>query len=117
LDVVSAESEAASRRWDLIAAQTDFQTRELALKSVLSRKMDADLAAARIEITDPLPEPGASDLPTFQEALGRAYKNRPELKQRELSIQSEGIVVRFTRNSMKPTLTLFGLFASSGLYG
>ena len=49
--------------------------------------------------------------------MERAYKNRPELKQGELSIQSEGIVVRFTRNSMKPTLTLFGLFASSGLYG
>ena len=117
LDVISSESEAASRRRDLIAAQTDFQTKELALKSVLSRKMDADLAAARIEITDTLPEPWASDLPKFQEAVERAYKNRPELKQGELSIQSEGIVVRFTRNSMKPTLTLFGLFASSGLYG
>ena len=88
-----------------------------ALKSLMSRKMDSDLAAARIETTDALPEPGASELPNFQEAVKRAYKNRPQLKQGELSIRNDDIVVRFTRNSMKPTLTLFGLFATSGLYG
>lgn len=44
-----------------------------------------------------------------------AVRNRPELRQAEGNIRNLEIARKFTRNSLKPVLGVFGLFASSGL--
>ncbi|MBI4454961.1 MAG: TolC family protein [Acidobacteria bacterium] len=117
VDLIPAESEVASRRRDLVIAQTDFQTQELALKNLFGKQMDPQLAAAPIEATDALPEPKDTDIPKLDEVLLAAMQNRPELRQAERSLVNQRTVVRFTRNSLRPTLTLFGLLASAGLAG
>jgi len=117
LDVTSAESEVAARRRDLILAETDSQTKELALKVMISKRIDSDLAAAHIETADPLPQPKDADIPRLAEALATAFKNRPELRQAERMLANQETVVRFTRSGLKPTLVAFGFFASSGLSG
>ena len=98
-------------------AQTDFQTRELALKVQFSKRVDSELAAARIETADPLPEPKDADIPRLADALALARQNRPDLRQAERSLANQDVVVRFTRSSLRPTLVAFGFFASSGLSG
>jgi outer membrane protein len=117
LDVIQAESEVASRQRDLVVAQTNFQLTEVSLKNVLSKEIDAALGSAPIETTDPLPDPKDSDIPKLTEALAAAMRNRPEIKQDEGNIQNQGIAIQYTKDLLKPTLALFGLFGSSGLFG
>ena len=117
LDVVAAEAEVAARRRDLIAAQTNQQLREVQLKNLMSKDLDAVLGAARIETTDSLPEPQASDIPGFEDALAAAMRNRPEITRAEGGIRNQQIVTQFTQNSLKPSLSIFGLLAGSSRAG
>ena len=117
LDVVSAESEVASRQRDLIVAQTNLQQAEVQIKNQLSKQMDSSLAAAPVETTDPLPDPQDSDIPNLEEALASAQRNRPEILQAEGNVLNQEVAVRFSRDSLRPTLTLFGQYRSSALYG
>jgi outer membrane protein TolC len=117
LELVTDEAEIAARQRDLISAQADLQKKEIALKDVFAKQLDSELGAARIEAADPLPEPNDSDIPDLGDALSTAMRNRPELRQAEQTVQNQGIVVRFTRSNLKPTLTAFGLLSASGLYG
>jgi outer membrane protein TolC len=116
-DLLTDETEIASRKRDLIAARTDLQTKELTLKNLIAKNLDPDFESAPIEPVDPLPEPKDSDIPSMAEALAAAMRNRPELRQAEKGIQNQEIVVRFTRNNLKPTLTAFALLSSAGLAG
>jgi len=117
LDVVSANSEVASRQRNLIVAQTNLQQAEVQLKNVLSKEMDPALAAAQVETTDPLPQPQDSDVPKLDEALAAAQQNRPELPQAEGNILNQGIAVKFSQDSLKPSLHVFGQYLSNSLYG
>lgn len=117
LDVVQAESEVASRQRDLVVAQTNLQIAEVSLKNILSKEIDAALGSAQIETVDPLPDPKDSDIPKLTEALATAMRNRPEIKQDEGNIHNQEIAIQYTKDLLKPTLTLFGLFGSSGLFG
>jgi len=107
LDVVAADAEVASRRRDLIAAQTNEQLREVALKNVMAKSLDSDLGAARIVTTDLLPEPQDADIPGQEEALAAALRNRPEIARAEGGIVNQKIVTEFTKNNLKPSLNAF----------
>ncbi len=114
LDVVASESEVASRRRDLIVAQTSEQVAELKLKNTMSRQMDASLAAAQIAASDSLPQPQDADIPGFDDALATAMRNRPELRQAQDGIQNQQVAVDYTGKKLKPTLSLFGMLTSAG---
>lgn len=117
LDVTTAESEVAARDRDRIVAQTNLQTQELNLKSVFSKEITDALGAAEIVATDPFPEPRDADIPSLQEALRQAMRNRPELPQAEGNLKDDEVAVQFTRNFLKPAFNIFGQFASAGLSG
>jgi outer membrane protein len=117
LDVTQAEAALAASRRDLVVAQTNQRIRELQLKSLISKNVDA-LADVELVTTDPLPEPrGTLDIPSYEEAVRTALHNRSELRQAQLGLQNQEINRRFTQNSLKPTLSVFGLYASSALLG
>ena len=117
LDVTSAESEVAARQRDLIVAQTNLQQAEIQLKTLFSKSMDPALAAAQIETTDHLPDPGDADIPKLDEAFTTALRNRPELRQQEGTVLNEEVAVRFSKEALKPTLEIFGQLASASLSG
>ena len=117
LDVLTAEAEVAARERDRIVAETDLQMREAALKNVFSKQIGPALRAARIEVTDSLPEPQDAGIPGLEEALSAAMRNRPEIRQAEGNILNQETAVQFTRNRLKPTLNIFGRFATAGLTG
>ncbi|OFW02343.1 MAG: hypothetical protein A3G20_04925 [Acidobacteria bacterium RIFCSPLOWO2_12_FULL_59_11] len=114
LDVVSAEAEVAARQRDLVVAQTDLAMKELQLKNVLSKELDATLGDATLATTDALPEPQESDIPKLGEAVDTALRNRPELPQAESAIRNQEIAVQFTKNRLLPSLNIFGLLADAG---
>jgi outer membrane protein TolC len=117
LDVISAESEVAARTRDLTVARTTLQLEEATLKNMLAKHVSSELDAARIALKDPMPEPGAKDIPDLEIALANALGNRPELKQADINQTNQDISVRFTRASLKPSLSIFGFYAGSGLQG
>lgn len=117
LDVVAAEAEVASRRRDLIAAQTNEQLREVELKNVMAKSLDSDLGAARIETTDALPDPQDSDIPGLEEALGTALRNRPEIARAEGGIVNQKMVTEFAKNNLKPSLNAFVQYVGASRYG
>jgi len=117
LDVTSAESEVAARTRDLTLAQTNLQTQETTLKSLLAKRFTPGLDASRIVLLDRMPEPRDSDLPDLQSALATAMKSRPDLRQLEHNLLNQDIAVRHTANALLPSTNVFGFYAGSGLEG
>ncbi len=116
LDVVSAQSQVASSQRDLIVAQTTVQNAELALKAMISKSLDEPLASATIETLDPLPQPDDAQIPDTDAAKAIAMQNRPELSIAEGNLKSEMDAMPFIRNALLPSVNVFGLITTVGLY-
>ena len=117
LDVVSAQSAVAASQRDLVVARTNLQIQEIALKNLLSKRIDSDLESAQIVTTDPLPEPRDSDIPSLPDTLADAERNRPDIKTAQMNLQNEQISTQYTANNLLPTGNVFGEYASAGLQG
>lgn len=117
LDVVSAQSAMAGAERDLVLAQTNFQIQEIALKNLLSKRIDPELETAQIVTTDPLPEPRDSDIPALQDVLAEAFRSRPDLQVAQMNLLNEQISTQYTANNLLPTGNVFGQYAASGLQG
>ncbi len=116
LDVVTADSQAAASRRDLIVARTNALLAGLQLKSMLSKNLDEPLASATVEATDAFPEPDETKLPPFDQALVIAKENRPEILIAEGNMKSQLDVQPFVRNSLLPNVNIFGLLNTVSLY-
>jgi outer membrane protein len=117
LDVVTAESEVAARQRDLVAAQTTLQMREVDLKSVISKNLSDLVGSVQIEPIDSLPDPKADDIPSLEDALTTAIKNRSEIRQAEVNLLTQDIAIKYSKDLLRPSLLVFANFNSSGLYG
>ncbi len=117
LDVVSAQSQVASTQRDLIVAQTNLQQQELTLKNFFSKQIAGSVGDAEIVATDPLPTPQDADIVPLDQALATAARNRPEVSEAETTLRNNQVAVKVTQNVLKPTLNVFGLFATAGLSG
>ncbi len=117
IDVVSARSASASAERDLIVAQTNFEIQQAQLKSLISKGSDQQIDAAEIETSDALPDPASQAAPDLTAALSTALDRRPELKTAAHDLRNQDISVRFTKNGLLPTLSVFGLYAGAGLNG
>jgi len=117
LDVVTAESQVAAAQRDLIVGQTAMEQQDTTLKQLLSKRSDPELDAAKVEIADPEPEPLSSDIPPLGEALTTAVRERAEISESKTNLANQEIAIRYTRNNMLPNVSVFGLYASSGLQG
>ncbi len=116
IDVVTADSQAASSRRDLVIAQTNEQVAELSLKSLLTRNVDESIATARIEATDAFPEPSDEKLLPLDQLLVIAKDNRPDVAVAEGNIKSEQDVLPFIKNALLPNVNVFALVSTSSLY-
>jgi outer membrane protein TolC len=117
IEVVRAESEVATDEQNLVVAQTTYKEDQEKLKTALSKRVDADLAALDIEVTDQLPEPQAGDIPPLAEALKIAAKNRPEIEQADLNLRNQEYTIKSVRNRLLPSLNVFASYFPSGLSG
>jgi outer membrane protein TolC len=117
IEVTRAKSEVAARQQDLIVAQTSYQQQEETLKTALAKHVDANLAGVGIEPTDKLPEPVLNDIPSLQEALSEAVKNRPEIEQVNLNMRNQNVTIQAVRNRLLPSLSFFASYAPTGLSG
>lgn len=116
LDVVNAQSQVAASQRDLFIAQTNLQYAELNLKTMISKTLDEPLASAEIETTDSFPDPEAEQIPSLDEAVAIAGKNRPEIAIAAGNIKSQTDVLPFLKNALLPNLNGFFLVNTEGLY-
>ena len=117
IEVTRAKSEVASRLQGLILAQTQYQQQQEKLRTELSKHVDVDLASVPIEPTDKLPEPSPNDIPSLEEALDLAAKNRPEIEQVQLNMRNQEFTIQRDRNALLPSLSVFATYYPTGLSG
>jgi outer membrane protein len=117
IEVVRAESEVATDEQNLVVAQTTYKQDQERLKTALSKRVDAELAAVDIEATDKLPEPQDGDVPPLADALKIAAKNRPEIEQAELNLRNQEYTLKAVRNRLLPSLNVFASYFPNGLSG
>jgi outer membrane protein len=117
LDVVQAESTLATDEQNLIVAKTTYLQQQEVLKTLISKQVSPELGSVEIEATDSLPEPKSNDIPSLQQAISEAIKNRPEIQQDELNLRNQNYTIQSNRNTLLPTLDAFATYQSNGLAG
>lgn len=118
LDVVTAESEIAADNQALIAAQTNqLQQETVVLNLIAKDPMEPRLQGLEIVPTTSLDETPQAPSVALPEAVNEAWTDRPELKVDQLTLNTDQVEVKATRNSLLPQLTLSGTYSTTGLGG
>lgn len=110
LDARQAESQAASSRADLLAAQATRGTLERVLKNLLSDDYN-EWANVTVQPTDAL-----LAIPqqfSLQDSWRTGLTLRPDLLQAKVNLEKQGYVVRYQKNQLYPQLDLVGAYGYS----
>src|SRR5580704_7281775 len=118
LDVLTAESEVATDRQNLILAQTtQLQQQTVLMNDITKQLMDPTLINVEIIPTTMLSNPADVNIAALPEAVKEALSSRPDVKQAEALLKNSGIQVKTAHDALLPVLTLFGQYESQGLGG
>jgi outer membrane protein len=113
-ELITAASQVATSRRDLIIAQTNVQLQEVRLKSMITKVISAEVAAASFEATDTLAGVMDTPIPPLDEALRGALR-KPSVQIAELNVENHRIAETFTRSNLRPTFSVFGQINSYSL--
>jgi len=116
IDILTAESTAASRRADIIETRAQVKNYEDNLKTLIN------LAAERDDVDlltiIPTDQPGLERAQvTLDQALATALDNRADLKSTQLNIQNSELNVTWAKNQLLPGLNLSARYWSPGITG
>jgi outer membrane protein TolC len=116
IEILTAESEVATRKADILAVQAQVQNYEELLKSLLNLvEEDPDIDAVKIEPSDsPDSEYRAVDL---QKAIQTALKNRADLAVTKLNVDTRQLNLSYAKNQLLPDLNLQASYWSPGVSG
>jgi outer membrane protein TolC len=115
LDIVQAQSEAATRRQNLAAAEATAQTSELALKRYLVNGTDDPMWRQTLRPVDlPSLQPGPTDI---EGAIKTALSQRTDMINARKNLESNDITVNFYKNQSLPQLDLNASYGAAGLGG
>lgn len=118
LDVITAKAQVASATSALIQAQTARRQAEVLLLSVITKNPLAQgLSKLEIVPTDDTFIPQMVENVPLDEAVREALTNRPDYKQFQITLDSDDLNIRGTRNALLPTLTALGQYGWTGLAG
>ncbi|MGQ9635713.1 MAG: TolC family protein [Bryobacteraceae bacterium] len=119
IEVVRARAEVARGRRDLIAAESLVRQQETVLKDVLTRRTVTDpiLATVRIIPTDPLRVDRNEHIPPASELAEIALRQRPDLAQARIQIESTQLALKGSKNALLPSLDLVATVRNNALSG
>ncbi len=118
IEVVRAEAEVARARQELIVSQTLALQQQTLLKNAITKNpLEPTLLDVEIRPTTVVTQVPQIDTVPMPDAVKEAYAKRPDVKQIQLDLQNRNIDVRATRNALLPTLSLFGQYGWTGLFG
>ncbi len=107
LDEKQAQSQAASSKADVLAAEQALEAQENVLKGLITDKFDEWSAIT------PLPaEPLVAIAPELdlQQSLRSGVAKRPDYLQAKVNVERQNITIRFTKNQVFPELDLTGSY-------
>jgi outer membrane protein TolC len=119
IEITRAEAQLYAAMQDLTIAQTNLLQQATILKNYISRNgvAQAGLSAVRVVPLDPLPAPEQAPARPIEDLLGDALKNRVEIQQANLNLESNHINLKGIRNSLKPSFNVFAELTNNGLTG
>lgn len=119
IEVVRAEAEVASRQQDLTVSETSVLQQETIIKNALSRTgvFSPAVSEARVLPTDRLRLPTTEPVQPIQDLVESAMRERPELRQAEINIDSTRIGLAGSKSNLLPQLDLQTQFQNNALVG
>jgi outer membrane protein TolC len=119
IEVTRAQSQLYAARQDLVISQTNLLQQETVLKNALSRTgiATSDLADVHIVPLDTITIPAKEELPPLNDLVNDAMKNRLEIEQARINLDSNRMNLVGIKNSLKPTLQVFAELTNNGLSG
>jgi outer membrane protein len=115
IDVVTAQSQAATARQNLVVAQNTMRTSELALKTqIVSGTSDPNWNANLDPIDRPEFRPEPIDLDA---AIRRALSERTDLDIVKKDILTNDVTLKYLRDQLKPQVDFVGTYGLVGLGG
>jgi outer membrane protein TolC len=115
IEILSAKAEVATRQADILSAQAEVKNNEDRLRTIIN------LPETEMKLALPI-QP--MDAPKFDErkisvdeALARAFENRPELKSLKVSLRNESLNLSYIKNQLLPNLSLDASYWSPGVSG
>jgi outer membrane protein len=115
IDVITAQSQAATAKQNLVAAQSTMRTAELALKRLIVNGTQDANWNAQIDPTDrPDFAPLAIDI---EAAVRRALSERTDLQIVKKDVQMNDVTLKYLQDQLKPQADLVGTYGVFGLGG
>lgn len=112
LDQKQSESQVATSKAAVLAAQRDYATQQNTLKGLLTDDYLSwhDVLIEPTDVMTPVPE--HFDL---QDSWKKGMSLRPDLQQSRETVEKQNIVLRYNRNQLFPELDLTGTYGFNGL--
>ncbi|MGB7219723.1 MAG: TolC family protein [Vicinamibacterales bacterium] len=115
IDVVQAQSQAATQRQNLVVAQATMRTSEITLKRLLVSGTQDPLWNSTIDPVDrPDFRPEAIDLPA---AIRRALSERTDVMIARKNLESNDVTLSYLRNQTLPQADVVALYGLTGTGG
>jgi outer membrane protein TolC len=116
LELTRAQSLVTSTQLDLIQAEGLVRQQEVILKTQLSRLGSGDPVLQHLPIvpTDTIRVPDVDDAGNVDDLIASALKQRPDLAQANLQVQSGQISVNADKNARRAELDVIGNFQTRG---
>jgi outer membrane protein len=119
IEVTRAQSQLYAARQDLVISQTNLLQQETVLKNALSRTgvATSELADVHVIPLDKIEIPAKDDFGPLDQLVSQALKNRVEIAEADLNLESNRLNLVGIKNSLKPTLQGFAELTNNGLTG
>jgi len=118
LTVVQSQSAVATAKQNLIASQVALQLQQLLMKNAITRNMaDPVLAIAPVIPTDTLNTTEQYQLPSVDDLIAEALKQRPEIATSRLTLTNSEVTRKSIRNELLPALDVYAFYGASALAG
>ncbi len=119
IEVTRAESQLYAAKQDLVIAQTNLLQQETILKNALCRSgvAAAGLADVHVVPLDKLQAPDKDEMKPLDQVMSEAVKQRVEIAQSRINLESNQLNLVGIKNSLKPSLQAFAELTNNGLTG
>jgi outer membrane protein TolC len=119
IEVTRAQSQLYTARQDFVISQTNLLQQETVLKNALSRIgiASSELADVHIVPLDTISIPATDEAGALDAMVGDAVKNRVEVQQARINLESNQLNLVGIKSSLRPTLQAFAELTNNGLAG
>ncbi len=115
IEVLSAQSEVASREADILQAEALIKSNEDRLKTILNLAAEEDIDMIKIIPTD-TPSYEEREV-SLEEALAIGLQKRPDLQASRIDLKNKDLDVSYAKNQLLPEINLQAAYWSPGISG